>query len=182
MGNRSTWQRLPCSPAQSYALLPDSTYRALSAAEICEEADMRNVAVTYKPGNPLKLKELRSQLDMTEYKCVFSAFFPGGQRCCSPACTPASCVQQSNSIHLCPPVKSSLCSRRCAIVLMDSVWADPDRNLSNGVPATSCPHACLSVRIVHACVLACMHFVSVILKYCKSEHQLWSSSSNVMQA
>ena len=38
------------------------------AAEISEEADVRNVAVTHVRGNPLKLADLRARLDMTEFR------------------------------------------------------------------------------------------------------------------
>ena len=37
-------------------------------AEICEEADVHNVAVTHVRGNPLKLADLRAKLDMGEYR------------------------------------------------------------------------------------------------------------------
>ena len=49
----------------------------LAAEHLCEDADLRNIAMSHKRGNPLKATDIREQLDISEYRqapCDLSTF------------------------------------------------------------------------------------------------------------
>ena len=53
---------------QSTTLAKATVLTGPAAERLCEDADLRNIAMSHKRGNPLKAADIREQLNISEYR------------------------------------------------------------------------------------------------------------------